>query len=169
MHENQLRKIVYTAEAHIVNLDVDGTSFRCILKDVQFDPLTDKMVHFDLQGVVAGQLMQMQMPVVLVGSAKGVKAGGVLEQHLTKVDVECLPKDLPENIEIDVTNLGVGDSITVGDITIENVRIINNSNIVVVGVSSVKVVAEDEEDELLLDEEDVEPEVIKKGKTEDDE
>lgn len=168
MHENQLKKIVYTSEAHIVSLDVEGQTYRCILKDVQFDPLTDKMVHFDLQGVTAGQIMQMQVPIVLKGSAKGVKEGGVLEHHLTKVDVECLPKHLPENIEINVSNLKVGDSISCGDLEIENVKILNNPDSVIVGVSSTRA-EEEETTDVDLDEEVQQPEVIKKGKAEDEE
>ena len=165
MHENQLKKIVYTSEAHIVSLDVEGQTYRCILKDIQFDPLTDKMVHFDLQGVTAGQIMQMQVPIVLKGSAKGVKEGGVLEHHLTKVDVECLPKHLPENIEINVSELRVGDSISCGDLELENVKILNNPDSVIVGVSSTR--AEEEETaDVDLDEEVQQPEVIKKGKAE---
>ncbi|MAT59991.1 MAG: 50S ribosomal protein L25 [Melioribacteraceae bacterium] len=168
MHENQLKKIVYTSEAHIVSLDVEGQTYRCILKDIQFDPLTDKMVHFDLQGVTAGQIMQMQVPIVLKGSAKGVKEGGVLEHHLTKVDVECLPKHLPENIEINVSELRVGDSISCGDLELENVKILNNPDSVIVGVSSTR--AEEEETaDVDLDEEVQQPEVIKKGKAEDEE
>lgn len=168
MHENQLKKIVYTSEAHIVSLDVEGQTYRCILKDIQFDPLTDKMVHFDLQGVTAGQIMQMQVPIVLKGSAKGVKEGGVLEHHLTKVDVECLPKHLPENIEINVSELRVGDSISCGDLELENVKILNNPDSVIVGVSSTR--AEEEENaDVDLDEEVQQPEVIKKGKAEDEE
>lgn len=168
MHENQLKKIVYTSEAHIVSLDVEGQTYRCILKDIQFDPLTDKMVHFDLQGVTAGQIMQMQVPIVLKGSAKGVKEGGVLEHHLTKVDVECLPKHLPENIEINVSELKVGDSISCGDLELENVKILNNPDSVIVGVSSTR--AEEEETaDVDLDEEVQQPEVIKKGKAEDEE
>lgn len=167
MHENQLKKIVYTSEAHIVSLDVEGQTYRCILKDIQFDPLTDKMVHFDLQGVTAGQIMQMQVPIVLKGSAKGVKEGGVLEHHLTKVDVECLPKHLPENIEINVSELRVGDSISCGDLELENVKILNNPDSVIVGVSSTR--AEEETADVDLDEEVQQPEVIKKGKAEDEE
>jgi len=168
MHENQLKKIVYTSEAHIVSLDVEGQTYRCILKDVQFDPLTDKMVHFDLQGVIAGQIMQIQVPIVLKGSAKGVKEGGVLEHHLTKVDIECLPKHLPENIEINVSELRVGDSISCGDLELDNVKILNNPDSVIVGVSSTRA-AEEETTEVDLDEEVQQPEVIKKGKAEDEE
>lgn len=170
MHENQLRKIVYTSEAHIVSLEIDGESHRCILRDIQFDPLTDKMVHFDLQGITAGQVMQMQVPVVLKGSAKGVKEGGVLEHHLTKLDVECLPKDLPENIEVKVDDLGIGDSIACSDIQLENIKILNNAESIVVGVSATRSAEDEETDELAeLDEEDQQPEVIKKGKAEDEE
>jgi len=126
------------------------------------------MVHFDLQGVTAGQIMQMQVPIVLKGSAKGVKEGGVLEHHLTKVDVECLPKHLPENIEINVSELRVGDSISCGDLELENVKILNNPDSVIVGVSSTR--AEEEETaDVDLDEEVQQPEVIKKGKAEDEE
>ncbi|KAB2841702.1 MAG: 50S ribosomal protein L25 [Melioribacteraceae bacterium] len=136
-----------------------------MLKDVQFDPVSDRIIHFDLYGVTVGQVLQIQVPVQITGSAVGVKEGGKLQVQLHKIDVECLPKDIPDHIELDVTNLGIGDSIHASDIKIENVKIITPEDVVVVAVTAPKAAAEETTE---ASKETSEPEVITKGKTEED-
>jgi large subunit ribosomal protein L25 len=91
-----LRHLVYTSETHIIDLELnDGSKEMAVLREVQFDPITDKMMHFDLIGVVKGQLMKFEVPVVLEGVPAGVRDGAVLTQTVHKVEVECLPRNLP--------------------------------------------------------------------------
>jgi large subunit ribosomal protein L25 len=122
-----LRHLIYTSETHIVDLQLsDGSKETAVLREVQFDPITDRVVHFDLIGVVRGQKMKFEVPVVLEGSAQGVRDGGILTQTLHKLEVECTPKDLPEHISVDVTDMKLGDSMLVGDIVIAGVEILTH-------------------------------------------
>lgn len=166
--EIALKPVVFTSETHLINLEIEGQEpVRCILKDVQFDPVTDRVIHVDLYGVTVGQTLQIQVPVQVIGSSVGVKEGGKLQVQLHKIDVECLPKDIPEHIEIDVTSLAMGDSIHARDLKIENVTIITPEDVVVVTVTAPKVAAEDVAAEAEA-EESGEPEVIGKGKSEEE-
>lgn len=169
--ELALKPFVYTSETHLISLEIEGMEpVRCILKSVQFDPVTDRIIHVDLYGVTVGQKLQIQVPVQISGSAIGVKEGGKLQVQLHKIEVECLPKDIPDSIQIDVSALDMGDSIHASEIKIDNVEIITPADVVVVTVTAPKAVAEDEEEtEELEGEESAEPEVIGKGKSEEEE
>jgi len=164
-----LKPIVYTSEVHLVNLKIDeNEGVRSILKDVQFDPLTDKIIHVDFQAITVGKSIQLQVPIALLGSAIGVKEGGRLLQSLHKFDIECLPKDIPEHLEVDISNLEVGDSITVKDLSFENITILNSEDTSVVSVTTIKEVEEEEEEEILEEDENAEPELITKAKPEEE-
>ncbi|MCB2203260.1 50S ribosomal protein L25 [bacterium] len=159
-----LRSLIYTAETHIVSLELsDGSSEMCMLRDVQFDPITDKVVHFDLMGLIKGQVVKFEIPVNLEGIPVGVKAGGVLTQIIQKVEIECMPKDLPEHIAVDVTHLETGETLTVGDLSVEGVTLLSDPNQAVAIVAHARVEEEPETEEGEGDEE-AEPEVIAKGK-----
>lgn len=113
-----LRPIVYTAQTKVVELNIEGssTSHRCVLKDVVFHPVTDKIVHFDLLNIVDGQMLTVNVPIKLVGTATGVKSGGIMSQVIRKVKLKCLAENLPEFIEVDVTKLEIGKSITLNNL-----------------------------------------------------
>ena len=172
-----LNPLVYTAETHVVKLQIEGEKKAkdCILKDTQFDPLTDRVVHFDLQGLTAGHEITMEIPVVLKGDAPGVEEeGGIVQQFLNRLDVSCLPKDIPDQIEVDISALNIGDSISVSDIDTGAVRVLNSEDSVIVSVAAPRSLVEEEEEaegegELAEGEEPEEPEVIGKGKKEEDE
>ncbi|MCX7876928.1 MAG: 50S ribosomal protein L25 [Melioribacteraceae bacterium] len=160
--EISLKPLVYTSETHIVNLKIDEQEIKSILKGVQFDPVTDRIIHCDFQGISADQEIEIEVPVVLEGQAKGVKEGGLLQHSLHKLTVSCLPSFIPEHITINVTDLGLGKAIHVKDIKIPNVKILQNEDVIVVSVTSPK--AASEPTTLLPGEEMKEPEVISKGK-----
>jgi len=171
VEEISLNKYVFTSKTNILQLTFDGEEgIGCIIKDIQFDPVTDKVVHFDLLGVTLGQLLQLDVPVRFVGSANGVKEGGILQEQLHKLEVECFPRHIPEHLEIDITELNIGNSISVRDLSFENITILNSADANVVSVVAPRV---EEEEEVETDEidsdEPVQPEVISKGKTEEDE
>jgi large subunit ribosomal protein L25 len=133
--ETDLKKLIYTTEAHVVRLKLgDGKEFQCILKEVEFDPVTDKPIHFDLYGLKAGATVTLEIPVVLVGKAPGVEKGGVIEHLLHTVEVECPANAIPEHIEVDISALDIGDAIHVKDLKIPNVKILENELAVVVAV-----------------------------------
>ncbi len=113
---NDLLKIVYTDEFLRVNIKVDGNSTDALLKDLDFHPVTDKIIHVDFQELVPGKMIKAQIPIHLIGRAKGVVEGGVLQQSMKKLNVKVLPEHLVMHIDVDVTNIEIGKSIKVGDI-----------------------------------------------------
>jgi large subunit ribosomal protein L25 len=167
--EAALRPLIYTSEAHVINLKLDsGLEHSCILRDVQFDPITDRPIHFDLQGVRAEEKLTVEIPVILVGTPKGVKDGGTMQRVLHRLQVECLPRYIPEHIDVNVENLGINESIHVKDIKVENVTILENENSAVVAVVPPTVLKEEVPTAAPV-EEITEPEVIGKGKKEEEE
>ncbi|MFA6467370.1 MAG: 50S ribosomal protein L25 [Bacteroidota bacterium] len=139
-----MKPLIYTTNTHLINLKLDnGVTKTCILRDVQFDPITDRPVHFDLQGVKDNEELTVQIPVILQGSPKGVKDGGTLQFIMHKVRVSCLPKYIPEHIELNVAELGMNDSIHVRDIKIENVTILDNESAAVVAVVPPTIIKEE--------------------------
>ena len=164
-----INPLVFTAKTNLISLKLDGhEEYECVIKDVQFDPVTDKVLHFDLIGLTRGEKIQLEVPLKLLGNAVGVKEGGLLQESMHKLSIECLPKDIPQSLELDVTELNIGDSIHVSDLNFENITILNPENTIVVSVVLPKVeieVEEVEEGEELAEEEGAaEPEVIGKGK-----
>ena len=167
--ELSLRPVVFTDESHVINLEVEGEPkpFSCILKDVQFDPITSRLIHFDLLGLKAGEMINLEIPVALTGNAPGVKDGGILQHILHKLEVKCLPQNIPSHIEIDINALSIGDAVKVGDIKIDNVEILNDANATVVSVVQPAAAATTEET-APTEEGTAEPEVITKGKKEEE-
>jgi large subunit ribosomal protein L25 len=164
-----INPLVFTAKTNLISLKLDGhEEYECVIKDVQFDPVTDKVLHFDLIGLTRGEKIQLEVPLKLLGNAVGVKEGGLLQESMHKLSIECLPKDIPQSLELEVTELNIGDSIHISDLNFENITILNPENTIVVSVVLPKVekeVEEVEEGEELAEEEGAaEPEVIGKGK-----
>ena len=118
-----LNPLVFTSETHVIDLRLsDGSSKKCILRDVQFDPVSDRPVHFDLQGLKENEKLTMDIPIVLPGGIpKGVRDGGMLQHVIHKVKISCLPKDMPEKIEVNVADLGINDLVHVSDLSVPNV------------------------------------------------
>jgi large subunit ribosomal protein L25 len=167
--EAALKPLIYTSEAHIVNLKLDnGVEHSCILRDIQFDPVTDRPIHFDLQGVRAEEKLTLEIPVLLVGIPKGVKDGGTMQRVLHRLKVECLPRHIPEHVEINVEDLGINQSVHVKDLALENVTILENENSTVVAVVPPTILKEEVPTAAPV-EEITEPEVIGKGKKEEEE
>lgn len=169
-----IHPLVFTAKTHLLSLKLDGhEEYDCIIKDVQFDPVSDEVVHFDLIGLTRGEKIQLEVPIKLLGNAVGVKEGGLLQESMHKLSIECLPKDIPQLLELEVTELNIGDSIHVSDLNFENITILNPENTIVVSVVLPKVekeVEEVEEGEEIAEEEGAaEPEIIGKGKESEEE
>lgn len=166
-----LNPLIFTAETHLISLKIEGhEGYECVIKDIQFDPVTDEVVHFDLMNLTRGEKVEIEVPIHFVGSAIGVKEGGLLQESMHKLHIECFPKDIPQSLEVDISQLKVGDSVHVKDISYENIEILNPEGSVIISVVLPKVekevaVAEGEE----IEEEAAEPEVIGKGKESDEE
>jgi large subunit ribosomal protein L25 len=167
--DKAINPLVYTAETHLISLRVDGKELDCVIKDIQFDPITDKVVHFDLIGLTTGETFQLEVPVQLNGTPVGIKEGGIIQHLIHKLEIECLPKDIPQHIDINIEELKIGDAVHVKDLNIENITFLNPEDSVIVSVAHPKVEKEPVEEEELVEEEQAEPEVIGKGKSEEEE
>ncbi len=163
-----VNSVVYTSATNIINIQIeDNVPISCILKDVQYDPLTDKVKHFDLHGITVGESIEVQVPVILTGSRENIRKEEGILQHIThKLDIECLPKNIPQQIEIDISDLKIGDFIHVHDLKYDNFTILNSEDVLIVSVTAPKLVEEEEAEDELPGEEITEPEVIGKGKSE---
>ncbi len=160
--EKEINSLVFTSSRNIITLKVKGKEeHECILKNIQFDPVTDKVIHFDLLGLKRGEKFQLNIQISYVGSSIGVKEGGVLQIGLHKLFIECLPEDVPQSLEIDISNLDIGDTIHVENLNFENIDILTPADTVVVSVAHPKVEAEPVAEE--LEEGMAEPEVIGKS------
>ena len=163
--EKEINPLIFTSDTHLISLQMDGyEEHECIIKDVQFDPITDKVLHFDLLGLTKGETFQLEVPVQLHGNPIGVKEGGIIQHSIHKLEIECLPKDIPQHLEVDVTELKIGDSIHISDLSFDKVTILNPKTTVVVSVNHPKVEKEPTPEEVV--EEPTEPELIGKGKEE---
>ncbi|MDD2285088.1 MAG: 50S ribosomal protein L25/general stress protein Ctc [Paludibacter sp.] len=129
-----LRKLIYSSEVYIVNLDIEGKKSKAIVKAIQFHPVTDKVLHIDFLQLSEKKSVVMEIPVKLQGLAEGVKAGGKLALQMRKLKVKGIYTDFPEAIVVDVTNLGLGKTIQVGGVKAEKLEILNAKNAVVAQV-----------------------------------
>jgi large subunit ribosomal protein L25 len=161
-----LEPLIYTTETHIINLKlVDGTMKKCILRDVQFDPVTDKPIHFDLQGLKEHEKLTIEVPVVITGGTPiGVREGGMLQIMIHKVKVSCLPKDIPEKIEVNVADLGMNKFVHVRELNVSpDVSVLADPESAVVGVVP-PTIHKEPEPTAVAEEAMKEPEVLGKGK-----
>ncbi len=145
-----MRPLIYTAETHVVSLTVGGEAHEAIVKHIDFHPVTDVPIHADFLALTAGETLDMVIPVVTVGIPLGVKAGGLLSQPLNELEVRCLPKDIPSQIEVNVEALEIGDSVHVSDLEVENVEILTELSRTVVTVTAPRAEEEPEPEEGLL-------------------
>jgi len=140
-----LRPLVYTSHSYMVNLSIEGEKEvrECFMKETIFDPVTEKIIHFDLVGVVSGQTITVEVPINFKGQPVGVREGGLLQHGIHKVKVDCLPKDLPDSIEVDISNLGIGKSIAVKNLNIEGVKFDVSPDTILVSVVHPRVIKEE--------------------------
>jgi large subunit ribosomal protein L25 len=170
VNELALRPLVFTSESHIVSLQIEGENkpLSCILKDTQFEPISSRVIHFDLLGLKEGEKLTIEVSIILKGSAIGVKEGGIVQHNLHKLQLECLPQNIPPHIDVDISGLNIGDSIKVSDIKIEGIEIMNDEGASIVSVVP-PTLEEVKPEEAAAAEAPAEPEVISKGKKEETE
>ena len=123
------KSLVYTPEFQIANVTVDGKTYKCILKDLQFDKVSDALTHVDLLELVEDKKVIATIPLKFTGAAAGVKAGGKLITKIKALKVKTLPKYLKESIEVDLTNLELNGNIRVEDVQVENYEVMNSPRI----------------------------------------
>jgi large subunit ribosomal protein L25 len=129
-----LRPLVYTGEFQLADVQVDGKSYRCILKDLQFDKVDDSLIHVDLLELVEDKKVVATLPLKFTGVSVGVKGGGKLVTKMKSLKVKSLPKDLRETIEVDITDLDLNGNIRVEDVKVAGMEILNSPRIPIASV-----------------------------------
>lgn len=132
--ERAFKGLVYTPEAHTVSIELDGNTIPAVLQDIQFHPLTDKILHADFYQLSDDKMVVMEVPVRLTGRSKGVVAGGAMRQSFRKLKLKAYPANLPDEVVVDVTALKIGSKLYVGDIKTNNFTFMHPDNAVVVAV-----------------------------------
>ncbi len=131
------RKFKHISESTIIKLEAADQTFEVLIKDYQIDVLKNRVLHLDFYEITAGQALTTNIPVHVHGSPVGEREGGIFEHPLYELEIECLPKDIPEDLQVDVSNLEIGDSIHVGDLTPpDGVKILTNEDQIVALVSA---------------------------------
>jgi large subunit ribosomal protein L25 len=146
-HENSFKNLVYTHEAHLVNLDLDGQEFKAVLHDMQFHPVTDSILHADFVQIFDDKPVIINIPVTVFGESVGVKAGGKLFVKKRNLKVKGFAQDLPENLPVDITELKIAHSIKVGDLSYDKIELLDPKITTVVTVATSRVALKTEEEE----------------------
>jgi large subunit ribosomal protein L25 len=146
-HENSFKNLVYTHEAHLVKLNLEGQEINAVLKDMQFHPVTDRILHADFVQIFDKKPVIIDVPVTITGDSVGVKAGGKLIVKRRHLKVRGLANDLPEELVIDVTDLAIHHSIKVGDLAFDKIELIDPKITAVVTIATSRVALKTEEEE----------------------
>ncbi len=163
--ERRVRSLVSSHATHVIKVKFqDGTERRAIINEVQVDPVHGGIRHFDLYGIREGQKIALQIPVLLVGSPKGVKDGGILQHSIHRIRIQCDPDSVPEHIEVNVAELGITDSIHIKDLKLEGVKVLDNPESAIVTVVPPPTIKEETPEAAAAAEQPAEPEVIGKTK-----
>ena len=142
-----IEKIVFSPDVFQVELDIDGTKKKGIIQELQIHPVTDKVLHVDFLELEDGKPVKLGIPITLSGRSKGVLNGGRLQQVFRRLKVKGLPKDIPAAVDIDITNLRIGDSRRVSDLEVPGVELLDAQNAVVVSVKMARGAVDLDEDE----------------------
>ena len=129
--QEELRKLVYTPDIFSVNLNIDGKECKAVMKELQFHPVTDRLLHVDFYEITETKPIVMEVPIKLNGLAEGVRAGGKLAASVRKLKVRAPYTQIPERLDIDVTNLGLGKTIKVGELSFEGLELVTSPSVVV--------------------------------------
>lgn len=151
----ELRQLIYTPSVFLIDLELDGKTHKAIVQDIQWHPVDEQVLHVDFLRISEDKPVKIEVPIKVFGHAKGIKAGGKLNTNLRRLKVKALAADLPDTVEIDVTKLGLGQSIKVADLGVDNVEFLDPKSNVVVSVAITRAArsaagmasAEDEEEE----------------------
>ena len=128
---DELRNLIYSPDIYAVNLNIDGKECKAILKEIQFHPVKDNVLHVDFYEITDTKPIVMEVPIKLNGLAEGVKAGGRLAASVRKLKVNAVYTNIPERLNIDVTSLGLGKTIKVGELHFEGLELVTSKEVVV--------------------------------------
>jgi len=149
-HENDFRNLVYTPDVFIIEFDIEGEKYRAVIQDLQFHPVTEKLLHLDFLQIFDDKEVTVTVPVRLKGNAVGIRDGGILSFRRRKIITRAIPSNLPDYIEINIEDVEIGQSIFIKDLRDERYTFLAPDNAVVVGVRVAR--------ELIIEEEEIEGE-----------
>jgi large subunit ribosomal protein L25 len=141
--DKAFRKLIFTPEVYIFNLDIAGKAYNSIIQDVQYHPVTDNVLHVDFLEIQPEKLVTIAVPVNISGTAPGVLKGGKLILKTRKLKISALLQNLPDEIPVSIDPLDIGDSVRVKDLVLKNVNFLDNPNTIIVGVRTARVLVEE--------------------------
>ncbi len=144
--EKKFDKIIFTPEVYLIDLEISGKNYVALLQDVQYHPVTDKVLHADFLQVLESKPISVSMPVILTGTSIGVVNGGKLTLKMRKLKLKGLFTDIPENIVLDITKLKIGMGIQVKDVKLDKLEILDNPNNLIVSVKTARGILSEEEE-----------------------
>ena len=144
VEENSINKLVFNPDVFYIELDIDGKKVNCILQDVQFHPVTDRIVHVDLLEVLPGKEVRVNLPLRTEGTAKGVMNGGRIATLFRRVPVKGLIDKIPESITVDIAPLTIGSTIRVRDLNIEGCKILLNESVLLIACKRTRLAVAEE-------------------------
>lgn len=139
--EKEVRSIVYTPKTYLLKINLDGRGYNAILQDIQFHPVTDRIIHMDFIEISKDKPVTVMLPLKLTGDSLGIMEGGRLRLKRRRLRVKGYPKDLPDYLEIDITSLEIGQSIKIGELSYENLEILDPPRPMVVAIVSSRLIA----------------------------
>lgn len=145
--ERAFKDLIYTAEIHKAVIDVDGKKYEAILKDAQFHPVKDNLLHVDFMELIAGKPITTVAPVKLQGNAIGIRNGGKLSFPLRKLKIKATPENLPNAIVLNIEKMRIGHKMSVADVKADGFEILNNSDAIIVAIKTSRNAVMDSDDE----------------------
>lgn len=142
-HENNFKNIVYTPDAHIVKLDLEGKEYKMVLQDIQFHPVTDKITHVDFVEIFDEKPIIVSLPINITGDSVGVKAGGKLRIKKRHIKVRGLSNEIPDSLPIDITDVKINHSVKVGDLKYDKIELLDPRITTILSVATSRVVAKE--------------------------
>ncbi|HEY8661773.1 MAG TPA: 50S ribosomal protein L25 [Hanamia sp.] len=138
------KNIIYTPDFMLTEVKVDGTSYKCVLKDIQFDKVSDRLIHVDFLELVGNKKVTVNIPIKFTGTPEGVKEGGKLMVKMKSLKVKSLPEHLLENIEMDLSDLKLNENVRVLDVKAPNMEILNSPRIPIASVTMTRQLKQEE-------------------------
>lgn len=144
--ERDFKPVVFTPHTYLLELEVDGKTYNCILQDVQYHPVNDNILHVDFMEIFPDKPVTIAVPLHYTGTSKGILKGGRLFRKYRKLTVSALPKDLPDEIVVDITELSINDSIKIEDLERPNITFLDPPTSVAVAIKTQRAIEEEEEE-----------------------
>ncbi len=144
-HENNFTKLIYTPDAHLVKLNIEGKVFEAVLKEIQYHPVSDKIIHIDFTEVSENKPIIIGIPIKVSGDSAGVKAGGKLRIRRRSLLVKGNAGDIPEFLPVDITELKIHQSVKVGDLSFDKIELIDPAKSMVLTIATSRVAQKEEE------------------------